>query len=130
MENTSDKSHIHITPLKTYIVVACALIILTGITVGVSLIHLSGWNAVVAILIASIKATLVGLFFMHLLYDKKIYLVIVMVAVTVVFIFLTLTMFDTVRRGDLYQIKSAPIEQQSKMYNKSGQDTTGTIQQK
>ncbi len=123
MENTANKSQIHITPLKTYIIVACALFVFTGITVGVSLIPLGGWNAVVAVLIASIKATLVGLFFMHLLYDKKIYLVIVMVAVVILFIFLTLTMFDTVRRGDLYQIKSAPIEQQSKMYNKSVQDT-------
>jgi cytochrome c oxidase subunit 4 len=51
---------------KAYIAVWAALIGLTGITVAVSYAHLGVGNAVVALAIASVKAALVGLYFMHL----------------------------------------------------------------
>jgi cytochrome c oxidase subunit 4 len=45
--------------------------ILTVITVGVSYIHFGVFNIVVALAVASIKASLVALFFMHLKYEDK-----------------------------------------------------------
>src|SRR5262245_11190335 len=51
-----------------------ALLILTAITVGASYIHFGSGsaNVVIALTIATIKATLVALFFMHLLTDKPV----------------------------------------------------------
>ncbi len=42
------------------------LMVLTAVTVAVSYVHLGMMNVVVALLIASAKASLVALFFMHL----------------------------------------------------------------
>jgi cytochrome c oxidase subunit IV len=48
-----------------YIAIGAILIVLTGVTAGVAFINLGPFNPVVALLIATIKATLVVLFFMH-----------------------------------------------------------------
>jgi cytochrome c oxidase subunit 4 len=58
----------------TYLKTLISLLILTGITVGASYIHFGSGaaNVVVALTIATIKATLVALFFMHLLHDKPV----------------------------------------------------------
>lgn len=49
-----------------YVAVWGALIVLTGLTVAVSYVDLGLLNVAVALLIASVKASLVALFFMHL----------------------------------------------------------------
>jgi len=51
---------------RTYMIVGGALIVLTAVTVAVSYVHLGMMNVVVALLVASVKASLVALFFMHL----------------------------------------------------------------
>ncbi len=53
-------------PRRTGIAVFVALLLLTVVTVLVSYVDLGLWNVVVALLIASAKAFLVALFFMHL----------------------------------------------------------------
>lgn len=57
---------------KIYLAILVALLVLTGVTVGASYIDLGPANIVVALLIATTKASLVGLFFMHLLHDKPV----------------------------------------------------------
>ena len=69
---THDAEHDNAHHAKIYIAVLMALLVLTGITVGASYIDLGPLNIIVALLIATTKASLVGLFFMHLLYDKPI----------------------------------------------------------
>ena len=54
---------------RTYVVVFVALLALAGLTTGVAYIDLGPFNTVVALLIATAKMCLVGLFFMHLLYS-------------------------------------------------------------
>jgi cytochrome c oxidase subunit IV len=56
---------------KTYILVWGSLLVLTVVTWAVSYIHLGLFNAVVALTIASVKASLVALFFMHLKNEKE-----------------------------------------------------------
>jgi cytochrome c oxidase subunit IV len=56
---------------KTYIVVWITLLAFTVVTVAVSFLNLGLWNAAVALLIASIKACLVALYFMHLRHEIK-----------------------------------------------------------
>ena len=70
----SDHSSVHVLPLRVYLGIGTALLVFTGITVGVSYVQLGAWNIIVALLIASFKATLVALFFMHLLYDNKFFI--------------------------------------------------------
>ncbi|HLH41564.1 MAG TPA: cytochrome C oxidase subunit IV family protein [Bryobacteraceae bacterium] len=55
--------------VRTYVFVFIALLLLAGLTTGVAYIDLGPFNTIVALLIATIKMCLVGLFFMHLLYS-------------------------------------------------------------
>jgi cytochrome c oxidase subunit 4 len=62
----------HLISFKTFIVVWLALTILTAITIAVSFINFGVLNIVIALAIASFKAALVALFFMHLKYEDKV----------------------------------------------------------
>ena len=62
----------HIIPRKTYFTVLLILFFLTFVTVAVSRVDFGVLNIVVAILIASVKAGIVGLFFMHLKYENPV----------------------------------------------------------
>ena len=58
--------------VKTYLMVFGALMVLTCLTVGVSYLRLPTHEAiVVALLIATLKGSLVALFFMHLSHERK-----------------------------------------------------------
>jgi cytochrome c oxidase subunit 4 len=79
--HASDDVSAHV---KTYFMVFGALMALTIITVGVSYLHLATHEAIlVALLIATIKGSLVALFFMHLNHERK--LIYMVLALTVVF---------------------------------------------
>jgi len=59
--------------VKLYLGVFAALMFLTVVTVGISYIHLPVGKAVaLALFVATIKASLVALFFMHLNHERKI----------------------------------------------------------
>lgn len=60
----------HVTPLKTYITIFVSLLVLTVVTVLASRMDFGHLNMVIAMLIATFKASLVLLFFMHLKYDN------------------------------------------------------------
>jgi cytochrome c oxidase subunit 4 len=70
--------------VRGYMVVFVALIALTAVTVGVSYLHLEVHNAVlVALAIAIFKASLVALFFMHLISERHV--IFLILAFTVAF---------------------------------------------
>jgi cytochrome c oxidase subunit 4 len=69
--SSSAESHDH-GGFKLYLGVLIALLILTVITVGASYFDFGGANLVIAVFIASVKASLVALFFMHLKDDKPV----------------------------------------------------------
>lgn len=56
---------------KTYVTIWLALMVLTVVTAAVSWLDLGAWSGFVAIAIASTKALLVALFFMHLRYTLQ-----------------------------------------------------------
>jgi len=62
----------HVTPYKTYLIVWGILTVLTVVTVAVARQDFGSLNIVFALVIASIKATVVALFFMHLKYEDSI----------------------------------------------------------
>lgn len=75
--------------VRGFMVVFIALLTLTAITVGVSYLHLEEHEAVIiALIIASFKASLVALFFMRLLSEEKV--IFILLGCTVVFFFVLL----------------------------------------
>ena len=77
--------------VKVYITVFVALMVLTIITVAISRYHLPVAMAVtVALLVATIKGSLVACYFMHLISEKK--LIIAVLALTAFFFVALLTL--------------------------------------
>jgi cytochrome c oxidase subunit 4 len=74
-----------------YLATLVVLLILTAITVGASYINFGSGNIVIALAIATVKAIIVGLIFMHLLHDKPVNAVIAVAGFVFLGIFL---MFD------------------------------------
>ena len=60
-----------IVPVRTYYLIFLTLMVCTAITIAVAFVDLGRLNAVVAMAIAVLKATLVVLFFMHVKYSTK-----------------------------------------------------------
>ena len=120
MKNQAANSVPHILPLRIYLGVAGALLLLTAITIMVAREDFGSWNLVVALLIAATKATLVALFFMHLKYDNRIYSIIFVGAILFLGIFITFTMFDTLNRGEINPLTKMPIKKYAAIYESSG----------
>src|SRR5262245_9485527 len=93
--------HAHISSIPFYVGIFLVLTTLTVITVGVSYVHLGKANLLVAIVIASIKAALVMLFFMHLKHDTKFHGLIVIATLCFIGVFFAYTLNDTERRGEV-----------------------------
>ncbi len=72
MKAHADETTNHITRYRTYVLVWVTLMVLTVITVTVSYLHFGIFNIVIALGVASVKASLVALYFMHLKYEDKI----------------------------------------------------------
>lgn len=107
---------IHVLPLRIYLGIGMVLLILTGVTVAVAQVDLGPFNLVVAMTIAAIKASLVALYFMHLRYDSKVYAILFVVTLLLLASFIIFTMFDTLSRGEIYDIKAGPINDQAIIY--------------
>lgn len=93
----SDK-HEHITTYKTYFIIWAALMVLTVITVYVSYIDFGTMNVVIAMAVASLKAALVALFFMHLKFEDSITWVFALFPLALLFLLITMTFVDTFTR--------------------------------
>ena len=73
------------------------LIGLTALTVAATWVNLGGWNLWIALGIATVKASLVALYFMHLRYDNRFYALIFVTALVFLALFLSLTLMDTLQ---------------------------------
>ncbi|HEY2510865.1 MAG TPA: cytochrome C oxidase subunit IV family protein [Polyangiaceae bacterium] len=101
--------HTHIASVQFYVGILGALMFLTLLTVGVASIHLGPLNLAVAIIIASLKATLVILFFMHLKYDNKFNATIVVCSLMFIGVFFAYTINDTDRRAELDDAQGSQV---------------------
>lgn len=97
---------------RPYAIVLGALLVLTVITVIAAGFDFGSANVVIALGIATIKATLVALFFMHLAHDKPINAVIAVSGFLFLGIMLTFCLIDIDTREDLKPstLKSAPVK--------------------
>src|SRR5215831_12099926 len=85
----------HVLPVRVYAGVWLGLLVLTFITVRVSYFNFGIMNLIVAMGVATLKASLVVLFFMHLKYDEKFNAIIFVASLIFLGIFFTLTLADT-----------------------------------
>ncbi len=96
---SNEDSHLtHISSYKDHLMVLGFLITLTIITVSITSVELSAFNVVAALIIASIKATIVLLYFMHLKFDQKIFLIMAILVLILVASVIGITLFDYIDR--------------------------------
>ena len=118
-----DTAQRHILPLNLYLAVGSALLVLTVITVTAAQMDFGQMNLLIAMGIAVVKATLVAMFFMHLKYDNRIYMLVFSGSLLFLGVFIIFTMFDTLRRGDIYEEIAEPYQKEAVIYRKA---ETGT----
>ena len=84
----------HLVPYKVFVNVWLVLVLLTGVTVGAAYLDLKHMAFFTAILIASVKCTLVIMYFMHVRYDKPLITYCLIAAFGTYAIFVLLTFAD------------------------------------
>ena len=85
---------------RSYVLTLSALLFLTVVTVGASYIDFGQGNIVIALVIATMKATLVALFFMHLAHDRPINGLIAVAGFIFLGLFLMFDLIDVNSRHD------------------------------
>jgi len=80
---------------KTYVIIWLCLLVLTATTVAVAKLHLTNYAVLAAIGIATMKATLVVTFFMHLKHEPLILKVMLFLALLALTLIVLLTFSDT-----------------------------------
>ena len=90
----SENQH-HVVPLWLYAAVGATLLVMTGVTYFVATLDLGPFNTMVALAIASFKATLVVLIFMHVKYThEKMVKPVIAGAIFFLILLLTLSLAD------------------------------------
>ena len=84
----------HVMPVSTMLTVFGALVLLTLLTVAAAQISFGAWEVWVSLGIASVKATLIAVYFMHLKYDKPFNALVFFSSLVFVGLFLALTLMD------------------------------------
>jgi caa(3)-type oxidase subunit IV len=98
-----EHEHEHVLPIKVYAAIFVALLVLTGVTVGVSLLELGAIAIYVAMAVAIVKAALVIGYFMHLKFDVRFNSFVFLSSALFLIIFFVLTMLDLGSRGDVLE---------------------------
>jgi cytochrome c oxidase subunit 4 len=90
-----EQEHKHpIISLGTYILIWIALLILTAVTITAASLHFGNFTVLAAIAIATIKGTLVLLYFMHLKYEDRIFKLMLFLALFTLAVIMVLTFVD------------------------------------
>ena len=68
--------------VRVYLLVFAALAVLTVVTVGISYLHLpTHWAILFALVVATVKGSLVACYFMHLISERKVIYYILLICV-------------------------------------------------
>jgi cytochrome c oxidase subunit 4 len=84
----------HVSSVKAYLGIFLTLMVLTAVTIAVAFVNLGQFNKVVALGIASFKATLVVLYFMHVKYASRLTKLIIVTGLFFLALLLGETMID------------------------------------
>jgi cytochrome c oxidase subunit 4 len=94
----SEDKHPHIVEYKDHLLVLLLLIGFTIITVAITSVELGPYNTAAAMLIATIKAVIVLMYFMHLKFDQKIYWIMATLVILIFLAVVIITFFDYLYR--------------------------------
>lgn len=95
---SQDSHEHHITPFPVYIKVFSSLIFLTIITVVAAQFDFGAFNTLIAMFIATVKAVIVMLWFMHMLHEGWLNRVVFFSAFFFLLVFFVLTAMDEFTR--------------------------------
>ena len=95
ISETAAAEHVHIVPMPVLLAVWGALVVLTVVTVAATWIDLGRFNLLLAMAIATVKASLVVLYFMHMRYDRPFNAIVFVAALLFVALFVGITLIDT-----------------------------------
>ncbi|MBT6282876.1 MAG: hypothetical protein HOJ00_05775 [Phycisphaerae bacterium] len=122
MSNTDSSHHDdqigHIVPIKFLVFICCILLFLTAVTVWVSrydftAINIAEMGIITALAVATVKATIVGLYFMHLRWDRAFVGFIFVGSILFVALFIGIALTDTMEyqpsiiKGDTPKVSEA-----------------------
>ncbi len=103
----------HVAPIPVLLGTFGALIVLTVLTVAAVFIDAGALNIWIAMGIATVKALLVALFFMHLAYDRPFNGLIFMAALVFSGLFVAIALMDSrENRGDIERLQRDPAASQ------------------
>jgi len=94
-----DNHEVHVTPIRTYVLIFATLLSLTGLTIWVAFQDLGRGNDFVALGIAVIKMTLVILWFMHVKHSSRLTKIVVVSGFFWLIILFSFTLSDYLTRG-------------------------------
>ena len=130
-EHTHDHSHeddgnvhVHIASTRFYVGIFAALICLTVATVKVSYYDFGSANIVIALVIATMKASLVAAFFMHLRHDKLFNTLAFLGAFLFLGIFILLTYDDLGQRAKIDPDYGSTVDRETGQPAPGGEPTT------
>lgn len=97
MADSSAPAHAgpHVLPPRVLLATGGALLALTVTTVALSLVDFGRANVVIALAVATLKASLVALFFMHLKYSNRFLLVVIASAALFAALMIGFVLLDT-----------------------------------
>jgi cytochrome c oxidase subunit 4 len=98
MSENIEHAH-HIVGPGVYVVILFALLVGTGLTVWASFVDLGAWNPIIALAIATTKATLVVLYFMHVRYSSKLTMLTIGAGIFMFLVLISLTLADYISRA-------------------------------
>lgn len=89
----------HILPVKLYFGIFAALMLFTALTVWVAFQDFGPFNDVIALGIATVKAALVVLYFMHVRYESRLVSISVVTGIAWLGVLVLLILMDYMSRG-------------------------------
>ena len=102
--------HDHVVPVKYYVMVFTALLILTVVTVLAAMVDLGALNVPIALTIAGIKAFMVLFIFMHVKYSSKLVLTVIIATAAWLLVLLLGIYGDYAVRKDVSDSRVAPMK--------------------
>lgn len=107
--HSTETAHLaHVVPTSVLLMVFAALMVLTFLTVAATWYDMGRWNVWIAMGIATLKAALVVLYFMHLRYDNPFNAVVFLTALLTLLLFISLAMLDaTTYQPDIRALEDA-----------------------
>ena len=115
--NTHDTQHggglMHVASARSLVTTFAALVVLTVLTTEAAKLDLGNLDLYIAMAIATVKATLVALFFMHLKYERPLHVIVFLSAFAFVGVFISFALMDSFQYHPDVQWKQAipiPVE--------------------